>query len=71
MVSIGYVILTAFHYFIMCTIGWTWVLGADVPAWKMAILAVASGVLAVINAGLHMAIIRASKQSAESGKGEK
>lgn len=55
-----HICLTAFHYFVMCSIGWWWVLGADFSLMKVAALSVLSGIGAACNVLIYNAINRKS-----------
>lgn len=64
----AYFVVQSLHWFIICTIAWSWCLGADVPAWKMATMAVVAGFVSTVCVPVQV-MLGSSKNAAPAGKG--
>lgn len=70
MLHLVYVLLSAFSWFVICGIGWTWILGHDVSMWKMFALAMFSGFFNLSNLLMMRALSSAMAEEARTDKGE-
>lgn len=70
MLNLIYVFLSAFNWFAVCGIGWTWVLGADVSLWKMFVLSMFAGFFSLSNVLMMRALQTAMIEEATPKKQE-
>lgn len=62
-----YFVLQMAHWVLVCTVGWTWVLGADVPMWKMLMVGALSAGISTVFVPLF-SLMRRSAPEQEAGQ---
>lgn len=63
--ALAYFMISALNWLVICWAGWAWVLGADVPAWKMLVMAVLAGGVHTVSFPIF-ALVKNSGEKPES-----
>ena len=58
----SYFVLSALQWIVVCWVGWSWVLGFHLPAWKMVAMACLSAFIQTVFVPLHAMVANRSSE---------